>query len=178
MPARSTDFAQFREAPNLVAALGATEPPIAVEDAARLLGAEIRYEPLAGELSGMLFVDGDRPVIGVNALQGKARQRFTVAHEVGHLVLHDSQQLHIDRGFRLYLRSEVSGQATDRDEIEANRYAAELLMPAEFLIKDVAQLDADFGDELSFRRLATRYQVSQQAMIYRLTNLGLIVPGT
>src|SRR5437899_2188285 len=69
---------------------GVTEPATPVRRLARALGATIREVEGDSELSGMLFRDGETLVIGVNTLHHRHRQRFTIAHELGHLVLHHS----------------------------------------------------------------------------------------
>lgn len=148
-----------------------SRPPIPVERLARLRGAQVRYEPLEGDLSGMLFREGDRAIIGVNALHPKSRQRFTVAHELGHLELHEPTGIHVDHRFLVRRRDERSSQAVDREEIEANGFAAELLMPAWMLEEDLAGFELDYEDEELTRWLADRYKVSLQAMAIRLTTL-------
>ena len=44
-------------------------------------------------------------MIGVNKDQAQVRQRFTIAHELGHLKLHEHKQVHVDREFRVRFRS-------------------------------------------------------------------------
>ena len=148
--------------------------PIPVERMARLRGAQVRYAPLDGDLSGMPFCEGDRAIIGVNALHPKSRQRFTIAHELGHLELHEPTPtgIHVDHRFLVRRRDERSSQAVDREEIEANGFAAELLMPASMLEGDLAGFEVDYEDEELTRWLADRYKVSLQAMAIRLTTLG------
>lgn len=158
----------------ILGALNVTSPPVPIEAVARHLGAEVRYEPFEGDLSGLLYVDGVRPIIGVNALHPKVRQRFTIAHELGHWVLHESERLHVDRAFRIYLRSARSSLAVDPVEIAANRFAADLLMPPDMIRQDVGDRIIDFVDDDEIRKLSSRYQVSLQAMIFRLINLGLL----
>ena len=148
-------------------------PPVPVERLARRVGAEVRYEPLESDLSGMLFREEGRTIIGVNALHPKSRQRFTIAHELAHLELHERSGIHVDHKFPIHVRDELSSQAVDLEEIEANSFAAELLMPAAMLEDDLAEYALDYEDEDLARRLASRYQVSLQAMAFRLTNLGL-----
>lgn len=161
---------------------GVTEPPIPVERIAQTLGAEVRREPFAGDISGALLREPQRIIIGVNALHAKTRQRFTIAHELGHLVLHEGHLVHYDRApFRINLRNAVSSQAVDSDEIEANRFAAELLMPEIFLKKDMAaqqRLGVDVSDDNELEiltSLARCYEVSVQAMAIRLATLGFAV---
>ncbi len=162
------------EATRILECVGIANPPVPVERLARELGARLRFEPFEGEISGLLFRENGRIVIGVNALQQKARQRFTVAHELGHLVLHQHDPLHIDRHFRVRHRDEVSAQGIDRAEIEANAFAAALLMPRQMLEEDLREQALDLEDDDAVRRLAQRYRVSLQALILRLTNLGFL----
>ena len=151
-------------------------PPVPVEKIARTLGVEVRVEPVEGDISGFLFREGDRAVIGINRQHSVTRRRFTIAHEIGHFLLHDRQEIHVDRQFRVHLRDDRSSQAIDPDEIAANQFAAELLMPVDFLRFDLRDRDLDLEDDAELRVLAVRYKVSPQAMMFRLTNLGLISP--
>ena len=82
--------------------------------------------------------------------------------------------IHVDRSFPARRRNERSAQAIDPDEIEANAFAAELLMPATMLEDDLLELSLDYEDDELFKRLADNYLVSLQAIIFRLTNLGFI----
>lgn len=155
---------------------GIKKPPVAVEAIARARGAEIRYLPFDGDISGMVFRDNDRAVIGINSLHHPNRQRFTIAHEIGHMLLHKGVEIHVDRAFRVNLRNDVSAQAVDPEEIEANRFAAELLMPENMLVGDLKGRVIDFENEDDLRRFAAKYRVSLQALTFRLINLGLISP--
>src|SRR5215207_2721590 len=95
---------------NLLATHAIQSPPVQVEELARTLGADIQKRPAEDELSGFLFRDlkGKRAVIGVNSKHPYNRQRFTVAHELGHFLLHEGEVMHVDRedrGFQVKLRS-------------------------------------------------------------------------
>ena len=129
----------------LLEELGVHDPPVPVRKVARQCDARIVLVP--GEedkdLSGFLYRGSDHSIIGVNKDHVPVRQRFTIAHEIGHLLLHEHDQVHVDRGFRVRLRSDISSQGTDRDEMEANRFAAELLMPLKMLQADVQSLEFD-----------------------------------
>jgi Zn-dependent peptidase ImmA (M78 family) len=150
--------------------------PIPVERLAELVNATVRYEPLAGDqLSGMVHRRKDgRAVIGVNSLDPPTRRRFTIAHEIGHLILHKNEQFHVDEKFPIGLRNEVSSLAVDEKEIEANQFAAELLMPSDLIAKDIEELPSDIETEDAISRLARHYQVSIQAMTIRLSTLGIL----
>lgn len=160
----------------LLGAIGVDSPPIPVERVAEHLGACVRSVPLAGKeaLSGLLYRAEGETIIGVNKEHPETRRRFTIAHEIGHLVLHDRHPLHIDRDFPVRLRDARSSQAVDPDEIAANAFAAELLMPTAMVLGDLEGQSVDYEDEQAIRHLADRYKVSLQAMIFRLVNLGLL----
>lgn len=153
-----------------------SKPPVPVEALARSLGARVSYSPFEGDISGMVFRNEDQVIIGVNSLHHPNRQRFTIAHEIGHMVLHKGVEMHVDRAYRVNLRDDLSSQAVDPEEIQANRFAAELLMPEEMLIEDLKGQEIDFENEEDLRRLAVKYRVSLQALTFRLINLGLISP--
>lgn len=154
--------------------LGVTSAPVPVLELARDVGAIVRFEPTTGEgISGLLYQPPEGPpIIGVNSLDSGRRQRFTVAHEIGHLLLHPSEEIHIDRGFVLAFRDKNSSTASDVREMEANQFAAELLMPLSFLREDLQRMDIDIESESAIDKLADRYEVSVQAMIIRLSVLA------
>lgn len=169
-------FALARKRANLLLeGIGAGGPPTPLERVAQFIGAAVRYQPFQGELSGVAHRErGKHGVIGVNSLHAKTRQRFTIAHEVGHLVLHESEDLHIDERFPIGFRNELSGLAVSPSEIEANQFAAELLMPLAWIAEDVRKLHIDFESEAAIVALAKRYEVSVQAMTIRLSSLGIL----
>jgi Zn-dependent peptidase ImmA (M78 family) len=154
-----------------------SRPPVPVETLATKLGAKVRYSPFDGDISGMVYRDEDRVIIGVNSLHHTNRQRFTIAHEIGHMLLHKGIEVHVDRAYRVNLRNDISSSAVDREEIEANRFAAKLLMPEHMLIADLKGQEIDFEDERKLEKLARRYSVSIQALTFRLTNLGSLSPA-
>lgn len=151
-----------------------------VEKLAKALGAEIKKDHVDDKLSGFLLRDttNRRAIIGVNASHPKNRQRFTIAHEIGHLLLHKGEQIHIDRmdgGYYVNSRNSESSEGTNEEEKEANLFAAELLMPKKFLDADLAKHDdLDLFDETVLQNLAKKYEVSLQALTYRLAYLGYI----
>lgn len=148
-----------------------TAAPVPIEDIARMVGARIVPNNFNDEISGVLVRQPDNIVIGVEAQQSPQRKRFTIAHELGHLLLHDGDEVHVDRNFRINLRSPASSRAEDIEEIEANAFAASLLMPINFLLSDLRDFSLDIENEDQIADLAERYQVSTQAMTYRLTNI-------
>lgn len=104
------------------------------------------------------------------------RQRFTIAHELGHLLLHRYTTPHAD-GRQIRFRDEDSSKGSVREEVEANQFAAEVLMP-EDLIRAHLKMSFDLADDTADReaverltRLAKRFEVSVQALSFRVANL-------
>ncbi len=148
--------------------------PIAVDRIAKFLGAQLRFSPLDEELSGMIFIKEGIPIIGVNSLHHPHRQRFTIAHELGHLELHReliSNEVHVDKQFRVLMRDGVSASGTDKIEVEANQYAAELLIPTFLLEQFLENKRFDIDDDSPLDELAKKFRVSKQTMQYRVINL-------
>ena len=145
-----------------------------VEPVARHLDAQLVEERLDRSVSGLLYRDGDHVVIGVNSTHAERRRRFTIAHELGHLVLHKGRPLVVDH-VRINFRDANSSTASDLEEIQANAFAAELLMPRDQVITNAKKALAGqvANEESVIRDLADGFEVSEQAMEYRLVNLGL-----
>ncbi len=159
---------------NLLGKYVIIKPPVAVESIAKKLGLHIRFQPLESNLSGFIFRDKQAAIIGVNSTQAKVRQRFTISHELGHFLLHQNDNLLVDRVL-VKLRSGSSSKETDIQEIEANYFAAELLMPRYLIAEDLENIGPiDIFDEDFIINLAKRYDVSTQALVLRLSGLGYI----
>lgn len=129
-----------------------------------------------GDVSGMLLrEEGMPPVIGVNTAHAHVRQRFTIAHELGHWALHPGRLVIFDRPMRINRRDSVSAMATDREEIQANAFAAALLMPERIVRQRVSELPAEQrrDPDRAGAFLAKEFKVSTAAMSFRLINLGL-----
>jgi Zn-dependent peptidase ImmA (M78 family) len=152
-------------------------PPVPIERIARSLGVMIRKQAVDETISGFLYrnIATRRSLIGVNKVQHPNRQRFTVAHELAHLLLHSVNDVHIDRTFTVKHRDHRSAKGMDVEEMEANLFAAELLIPVNFLhedLKRVGELDLAYDEKVA--QLAKLYQVSNQAMAVRLSHLGYL----
>jgi Zn-dependent peptidase ImmA (M78 family) len=154
----------------------AARRPVPVEDVARELNFTVVYQAMNGDedLSGFYLREGARTIIGVNASHPPVRRRFTIAHEIGHALLDRAGTIHIDRAFKL--RDPTSALAIDPEEIAANAFAAQLLLPEDEVRAAVAH-GIEITDDRQLRRLAREFGVSQQAFVYRLANLGLAVDG-
>ena len=164
-----------RKANELLQAGKVKQPPVPVEKLARQVGAVVRYEPFVGQMSGMVRRQPKgRTIIGVNSLHSLSRRRFTIGHELGHLLLHKDEDLHVDEKSPIRFRSEISSLAVDDNEIEANQFAAELLMPIYLLTKEIEKLPSKIETEEAIAHLADRFQVSEQAMTFRLSRLRVL----
>ena len=153
--------------------------PTPVERIAKALGAQIRFAPLDQELSGMIHIKDDVPIIGVNSLHHPNRQRFTIAHEIGHLLLHRemiTSSVHVDKAFPALMRDERSAAGTEQVEIQANQFASELLMPRSMIEAALAGVQFDIDDDGPMEQLAKKFRVSQQALQYRIRSRA--APGT
>jgi len=101
--------------------------------------------------------------IWVRRDESLTRRRFTIAHEIGHHFLHSDGATVLCRAADV----DQSEEAARLKERQANRFAAELLMP-EDLVREHAGGDADVAD------LARTFDVSPIAMAYRLVNLDIL----
>lgn len=133
-------------------------------------GISLTFEEMEDNESGFVLVEDGKASIVINGEHHPNRQRFTAAHELGHFLLHcaDGDYLFVDAGFK---RSPRSSEGTHQKEIEANKFAASLLMPESWLREDTQDLDVTDFDVFN---LSLRYEVSEQAMTLRLVNLRLI----
>lgn len=166
-----------REARKLLEEAGVTKPPVDVEALAAMVGAVVSYEVFKEDLSGVLVKKPSRSVIGVNSFHARTRQRFTIAHEIGHLLLKHKGEVFVDQ--TVMKRDARSAQATDPQEIAANQFAAELLMPRNLVLDAVAERQRrrpELSASMLVEDLAAFFEVSSQAMEYRLTNLGMFMP--
>lgn len=144
--------------------------PVDLDAIADRLNVRVKLMKFADpSVSGVIGYRDDGVTIAINKDHSDPRQRFTLAHEIGHLVLHPESVV-IDRAL---FRNSTSSEAISADEIEANGFAAELLMPEQDIreqIQGLARISEDKIEELSYR-----YKVSKIAMTVRLTSLGLLM---
>jgi predicted transcriptional regulator len=159
MASRTRD-ALRREAERLLEAAGATHEPVSLRDVVSALNLSLvqaEREPFSREAA--LAPLGDGFAVSVRSNGGERRRRFSIAHEIGHFVLHPGQAR--------YERGGAVNEAMRVREREANAFAAELLMPEHLVRQAVLEDGADA------RRLADRFEVSVAAMSLRLRRLGL-----
>lgn len=162
-----------KAAKELLQKYGISKPPVDIERLAKREGLRVVEERLESEISGMLYREGERATILINKDDAPVRKRFSIAHELGHFFLHTSSSVFVDR--RVRFRDSSSSQGTIPEEIEANSFAADLLMPQSWVLREVSRLRLRRfppTDEQLIEQLADLFQVSKQAIEYRLANLG------
>lgn len=132
--------------------------PVPVFEIARGLGAKLYRQRNISEDGRVEFEESSpypQPVIFTNAEHHINRRRFTVAHELGHLMMHD---------LVTQLR-DTRHQRPDIQEVQANSFAAQLLMPRSIINRYVMAGITDV------EQLAKRFRVSPAAMSIRLRAL-------
>lgn len=155
--------------------LGISETPVPIREIARRLGLTILPYDLGDNVSGVLVVNKGSGTIGYDPTESSVRQRFTIAHELGHYVLHGSSkdELFVDKEFKVLFRDQRSSTGELKREQEANSFAASILMPEELLRKEIGIHAYDLTDEDAIKKLAKIFDVSPLAMTYRISNLNL-----
>lgn len=167
----------------LLNTLAVENTPIDVVTIAKELDVKVHYEHLEDEISGMLVVKNGEKHIIVNRSHHPNRQRFTIAHEIGHLKLHykTGDEVFLDTKLMVYHRSGIAEKysnphatTTPKQEREANFFASCLLMPKKTVEEFVDSQGIEGFDEFDVVKLAYTFDVSEQAMSIRLSNLKLI----
>lgn len=126
-------------------------------------------------VSGLLVIKGDMVTLGVNKIHHPNRQRFMIAHELGHFLLHrQDSNIFVDDEPVVLFRDQTASEGTKNQEIEANAFAASLLMPEKIIREQLAQQPIDAFDDGSMKQLAAQFGVSVRAMTIRLTKLQLL----
>lgn len=173
-----------RKAQELLDSFNMANLPIPVEDVAKKLGLNVIAFDFGSDVSGVLHIKKETSSIGYNPNESKVRQRFTIAHELGHFMLHhEADKVFIDNEKYYQLikfRSEKTNLSTEdfKHEKEANSFAAALLMPLSLVKQELtAYAGFDLSDSSMITDLAKKFEVSTQAMSFRIINLlqaGLI----
>jgi Zn-dependent peptidase ImmA (M78 family)/transcriptional regulator with XRE-family HTH domain len=132
-------------------------------------GADVAVLDLGNGFDGLATSSDDVKLIVLATSTVPARQRFTLAHELGHLLAGDDQGVHLDED--VFDRA----QAKTPSELRANAFASALLMPEQTLRGAVGSTGLT---EQGFAALACDLVVSPSALAYRLKSLRLIDAGT
>jgi Zn-dependent peptidase ImmA (M78 family) len=150
-------------ADQLLRHFGIIEAPVPVVWIANEMGVSVYWSDMDdtdGALS--MNIETGNAEIFVKSGAPNARMRFTVAHELGHLMLHD---------FTGVIHRDAKDEYGGPREYQANMYAADLLMP-EWMVRHVGRQLGGFGG-FFVDILARKFDVSEQAVSIRLQMLGL-----
>lgn len=140
-----------------------TTYPVQLGAIAKALGIKILSSTLRSDISGEIRETNGEVTIKVNRHDAKTRQRFTVAHELAHYFLH-----------RDLLKDGIVDDVLYRSshstsiEQEANRLAADILMPIHLLNKLVLQCNHEKETSRKIEYLAQELNVSITALKIRL----------
>ncbi|TLD94490.1 ImmA/IrrE family metallo-endopeptidase [Helicobacter jaachi] len=139
------------------------EYPIKVVDLAHAMGLRVMETKFTKDsIAGLL--DMNERTIYIAKSEGYARKRFSIAHEIGHYVLHKEECQ--KEGRHISYRDEISSLGFEIKEIEANFFAANLLMPKESVMSLVLE-------GYTLEEMAHYFNVSNVSMGYRLKFLGV-----
>ena len=167
-----------RRAARLIAHHRVRVPPVDVEAVAAALGLTIVRDDLGAGVSGLLVSHQGAACVCVHEADHRHRQRFTIAHEIGHFVLRHQfvrgEHVHVDRGVVVSQRGPRAASGVDRKEIEANQFAAALLMPPALVTEAVTACGGRPLVDSQVSALAATFDVSEQAISIRLSTLGLL----
>lgn len=152
-----------KKAESIIKDLGFIEPPISPAEVAAKLGLSVyqaampeKWKDVAG------YIDFDNKRIIVNMSEPQNRQSFTIAHEIGHYLLHKDQIEADPKVYKVLYRNGLYYEDKTPLEQEANCFAANLLVP-----KDMLETYKDYPANV----LASLFQVSQQVINFSLRDL-------
>ncbi|WP_188554903.1 ImmA/IrrE family metallo-endopeptidase [Edaphobacter dinghuensis] len=149
-----------REAIRLLNESGVYQPPVNPVEIAHDIGVRVSFVHFSGESEGVAgLYDPSEDQILVNADEAGVRQTFTVAHELGHRIMHAEWAK--SEAYKVLWR-DPKRQSKDRRETEANVFAANLLMPKQMV---------DEYKSLPVSSIARIFAVSEQVATFRLQNL-------
>ena len=157
-----------KKASQVIDGLELSSPPVILRDVIKYLHEVrgynffVRKIDLKDSYSGQIVISGNNVGILYNSNHSRVRQRFTVAHELGHLILSNGQKMEA-------LEEIIDLKTKSRAEVEANNFAAELLMPTKLLRNTLKK-----GSLNSIEALAKQFGVSTDAMWYQITKSNLL----
>lgn len=145
---------------------GIPTDPLDVEKLADSLGIRVRRITLSSEFSGYLKKVGPVWEIGVNIFHHPRRQKFTIAHELAHFIMHARDQVEFED------RALFKRQDSNPMEWEANRFAGELLMP-ESEFRKFAKSQSNKVEDIALHFGVSALAVRVRAKELKFTGHGL-----
>lgn len=137
------------------------------------LDAILIKEPLQNS-DGRIIQGKTKSIIKINSTLARTRQQFAIAHEIGHLIMHKGINIHNENSSTLnwFQNIEKSFKAGEQ-ELEANEFAVELLMPAKVFYEEAK--GKPFSPSL-LKKLSTRFQTSISSVALRYSQFKELHP--
>ena len=134
--------------------------PVRITAITEEYGIDVYNSSMSRNISGAIIKEGDKYVIYVNDKHPKNRQRFTIAHEIAHYILHKEKI-----GDNLTDNAMYRSKLSNVFERQANILASEILMPVNFVMQFIEE-------NKSVSEMAILFKVSEEAMRIRLRQGG------
>jgi Zn-dependent peptidase ImmA (M78 family) len=169
-----SDLPEIVMAQNIVIQYGYTSKnlPVDVSQIIKDKNIVLSEVKLQDDISGVLDTRKN-PVILINSTHSPQRKRFTMAHELAHFLL-QSNQSDVFMDSKMYFRSSFSAEGKYDVEKQANRFAAELLIPTNILL-EIMDEDSNLAqitdDEDIINELSARFDVSSTAFAIKLSGI-------
>ncbi len=151
--------------------------PVNIEAMIRSFDIELdKNSNLPEGVLGEISKNGDHYKISIKKTDHYYRKRFTMAHELGHFVLHkDKIGNGIDDSENYRTLRRTNSAVGDLEEREANNFAANILMPEDLVVQYARERGVLIGSEKekddALQEIATAFQVSKAAMLIRINSL-------
>ncbi|SDE21303.1 protein of unknown function [Mucilaginibacter pineti] len=162
----------------LINATNQKSAPIDVIKCAKHLGVLIEYTELEDDIFGLLVIKNKKPLIIVNTLgNNESRKRFTIAHELGHYLLHSQNaSFFIDKGEIQSCKRTLETTYEEAKERDANEFATSLLVPNYLLELEASLTTSDVKFDI-VRHLSEKFKVDEMLLGIKLSHLGLLEYG-
>ncbi len=135
--------------------VGVDSIPVDIEQYAKAANAKIRIShDFDDDESGQTFPSSSKHIIAINGNHSEERQRFTILHEIAHIILNLPS---IHHSSNLSTSELISYRKRPQEEIFCDVFAAECLLPFALFKKDVSDVDVSFN---SVKELAKKYKAS------------------
>ncbi|MCC2624899.1 MAG: hypothetical protein K0R14_772 [Burkholderiales bacterium] len=146
----------------IVKELEELKAPVNIEQIVKNYGIQVYKESMEENQSGAIVINDNASGMIINKDDSLSRQRFTMAHELGHFI---SYKLQNKTGEIIEFRDGTSSLGTNLEEIFANKFAASILIPKTLLVSLIGSM------EVNIEELSNIFEVSQQSLEFRIKNL-------
>jgi len=143
---------------------------VTIEDVIYALNIPLKYSKLTNCDGRIIHGEGKSLIVINDSIDFETRRNFTLAHELGHYLMHRNDLIqHVDDSASLAWFDTKNKTKISQQEIEANTFAAEILLPTHLFIEEVYK--QPFDPNL-IRSISDKYNVSRSSIIYRFVEMG------